>query len=216
MLPTGRSASRWRTGNRAGFWRFESGMEVRSGGRRVGGSARCGVGLGARPADTEDLQLVLAALEAVGAADLAEQGGDAGADELDHPAAAAAGHVVVALAGVQVLVEVAAAGKPHFVRQAGLYEELEIAIHRGAGDRETPAMHRRENGVGVDVPVLCEDLANERPPFGRRAQTAGAQVPEKLFLFACRCHGIETLSQQAETILDGFSPVCQTPSGWPA
>ena len=37
----------------------------------------------------------------------------------------------MALAGVQVLVEIAPAGEPHFVGQAGLHEELEIAVDRG-------------------------------------------------------------------------------------
>ena len=68
-------------------------------------------GLGTGLAEAEDLELAVLAGEAVGAADLAQHGLDGGADELHDAAAAPAGQVVVALADVDVLVQIAVAAQ---------------------------------------------------------------------------------------------------------
>src|SRR4029079_5332722 len=66
---------------------------------------RLGLRRRAPVAEPGDLKRVPRRLEAMGAADLGLEGGDAGADELDHPAAAGADQVVVVLlAAVDVLV----------------------------------------------------------------------------------------------------------------
>src|SRR5688500_3829173 len=135
-------------------------------GRLRSAAARRRLGLGAADADAVDAQRVPARHEAVGAADLGLQGGDPRAHELDHPAAAGADEVVVVLAGVDVLVEVAPAPEPLLARQAAGDQEVEVAVDGGARDGDARSVERREDGVGVDMPVLGEDLVEQGEALG--------------------------------------------------
>src|SRR5262245_64701127 len=89
-------------------------------------------GLRARLAEAGDLQRVAHRHEAVRAADLRLQRRDARAHELDHPAATGAHQMIVLLAGVDVLVEEAAAPQALLAGEAALHQQIQVAVHRGA------------------------------------------------------------------------------------
>lgn len=127
-----------------------------------------------------DLQSVDFGVEAMGAGDLALHGADAGAEELDDPAAVGAQQVVVLLAGVDVLEEEARAAQALLAYEAELGEQLEVAVEGGARDFEPFALDGVEQAVGVDVAVLAVDLAKERHPLGGHPPTAGAQTIAEL------------------------------------
>src|SRR6185295_18546149 len=76
-------------------------------------------------AQAGDLQLVVGGRETVGAADLGLQRGDAGTDELDDAAARGADEVVVLLAGMDVLEELAARAHPLLAHEAGAHQQVE-------------------------------------------------------------------------------------------
>src|SRR5580693_2223148 len=126
-----------------------------------------------------DLKLVDGGQEAVRAADLGLQRRDAGAHELHHPAAAGADQVIVALSAVHVLVEETAAAEPLLAREAARYQQVEVAVHRGARDLEPALPHGGEQAVGVDMTVLRENLVEQCQPLGGDPVAAVAQVPQE-------------------------------------
>lgn len=97
----------------------------------------------------------------MGPADLRLESRDPRADELDHAAAAGADQVIVPLPAVDVLIEEAAAAQALLACQSALDEEVEVAVDRGARDLEPASVHRRQQLLSVDVPVLREDLVEE-------------------------------------------------------
>src|SRR6201996_8115463 len=139
------------------------------------GCIRAGRRLGAAPADAVDLQTVGGGQEAVSAADLRLQGGDARAHELHHPAAGGAHQMVVPLAAVDVLVEEAPAPQTLLARQAAQHQQVQVAVDRGARDLEAAGLDGREQLLGVEVSVLAEHLVEEHQPLGGDALAALAQ-----------------------------------------
>src|SRR5690348_8009805 len=109
--------------------------------------ARGGAGLRrlrAEIAEAGDLERVPRRHEAVGAADLGLERRDPRAHELHHPAAPGAHEVVVLLARMDVLVKESPAPQPLFPGQAALDQEVQVAVHRGAGDLQAPRLHGGE------------------------------------------------------------------------
>ena len=151
--------------------------------------------------------------EAVRAADLGEHRGDAGADELDHPPAAPAREVVVRWPGWTCSNRAVAA------RAGPCAPDPPRPAARGSGRPWrarscAPPAHRCEHLLGVDMAVLCEDLADESASLGRRPQSAGAQETEELVFFSEADHLFETASQLAARILDGSVQFVKPPAGW--
>lgn len=103
------------------------------------------------------------------AADAGLERGDAGADELDHPATLRTDEVIVLLAGVDVLEEVALRGESLLADEAASHQELEVTVDRGARDRRAAGLHRRQDLLGINVAVLAVDLVEEVEPLVRDA-----------------------------------------------
>ena len=99
--------------------------------------------------------------EAVGAADLGLQRGDARAHELHHPAALGAHQVVVALAVVDVLVEEPVAPQAYLAHQAAVHQQVQVAVDGGAGDLLAALLETAQQLLGVDVAVAAEDLVEQ-------------------------------------------------------
>src|SRR4029453_6951357 len=166
-------------------------MPSRSVTRRA--SSMGGFGGGAGPAAAENLEPVPLRLEAVGAADLGPQRHDAPADELDHPPAALAGQVVVLLAGMNVLVERASGTQPLPAHQTAFDEQIQVAIHRGAGNGDAAPAQRVQESSGVEVGVLLEDLLANGPPLGGHPETPLMDKVFEDFEFSRSAHGPEIL-----------------------
>src|SRR6185369_2426670 len=153
----------------------------------MGRSSACGDAgrllLRALIAQAADLQGVARGDEAVRAADLRLEGREAGADELDDPAAAGAHQVIVLLAAVHVLVEEAVALQALLARQAVGHQQVEIAVDRGARDLEPAPLHRRQQLFGVDVAVLRKDLVEQRQPLAGDTLSTLPQELEESLLF---------------------------------
>jgi hypothetical protein len=69
---------------------------------------------------------------------------------------------------------------PHLVapNQAAANHQIEIAIDRGARDRRSTALHGVEQRLGIDVPMLGENLVKElEPPRPSSASPRGGQSP---------------------------------------
>lgn len=141
--------------------------------------------------------MVIAGLEAVGTADLGLHGEDAGTDELDHPAATPADQMVVPLAGVDVLVEVAVAAQAIAPHQAAGDEQIEIAVDGGARDLHSPFLQCHEELLGVQVAVAAEHLFQQRPPLGGHPQALLAEKIEKAATLLIEGHG--ALGYRSET-----------------
>src|SRR5690349_2193142 len=113
MMPTTRAAS---TPSRRVTTRASNmqGSSADPGPGGPGGNRDGNLDASALVAETADLESVAGRHETMGAADLGLERGDAGAHELDHPAAAGADEVIVMLAAVHVLVEETVLPEPLF------------------------------------------------------------------------------------------------------
>src|SRR5436309_8915441 len=183
MIPTTRAAST--PSRRVTMKASNMGRHLPARLSRVGRGGR----LRAAVAQAGDLQRVARRDEAVGAADLPLQRRDPQADELHHPAAAGAHQVVVLLAEVHVLVEETPAAQPLLARQAALHQQVEVTVDGRPGDLQAAGLHRRQQLFGVDVPMLGEDLLEQRQPLAGDPLSPAPQVLEELLFLASVRHG---------------------------
>ncbi len=150
-----------------------------------------GLGLARRDAfgaETEDLKLMVVGREAVGSTDLSLHRRDPGAHELDHPATTATDQVIVLLSSVDVFVEIAPLTEPLLADQAASHQEIQVAVDRGARDPVSLAVQGGQKLLGVDVPVLLEDLIEQREALSGDAVTMGLQVVDEGGTFSLTAH----------------------------
>src|SRR5881409_3137293 len=114
----------------------------------------------ARVADPENLQVVKGGREFLAAADLELALFENRIVKLDHAAAGGADQMVVMRVTADILVVVVVFAEVNAADQAGLHEELEGAIDRGARDLEPLFLHLEQQLVGFEVVMLREDLAD--------------------------------------------------------
>jgi len=126
--------------------------------------------------------------EAVGATDLALQGDDAGAHELDDPSARGADEVVVALPAVHVFIEVVVTTETVLGHQASVDQEIKVAIDGGARDVHPRSQQRGKEIFRVDVTMLGEDLLENRQPLGGEPKAIGLEVLEELGSLSVQRH----------------------------
>lgn len=132
--------------------------------------------------------MMLVGVELVRPADLRLHRYDARADELDHPSAAAADQMVVPLADVDVLVEIAIAPQPVASYQPAGDQQIEIAVDGGARDLDAPPQHRLQELLGIQVPMACEHLLEQGSALGGHPVSVSPEIVEELAPFVIECH----------------------------
>lgn len=147
--------------------------------------------------------MVLVGVELVRPTDLRLHRHDARADELDHPPAVAADQMVVPLAGVDVLVEVAIASQPVASHQPAGDQQIEVAVNGGARDLDAPLPHRLQELLRVQVPVACEDFLEQGSALGGHPVSVPTEIVEELAPFVIECHlrGSKQLRRRLKYVL---------------
>lgn len=135
-----------------------------------------------------DLERVLVGVKPVGSANLALHGANRRADEFSDASTAHTDHVVVALSGMHVLIEIAVAGQALLGHEAVAGQQVEIAIEGGAGDLDPLLLHGVEQGFRVDMVMLGVHLAEEVEPLGGHAVALATQDLEELVELGELCH----------------------------
>jgi hypothetical protein len=114
-------------------------------------------------------------------ADVFLQALDLVAQELDHPAAGIADHVIVVEAIVDMLEEGLARAKPVHLHETGRSQMLERAVERGPAHPLPFAAlaNELEEALRIEVPLTTQDHVEHRLPLPGEAEIVLSQVELK-------------------------------------
>ena len=117
-------------------------------------------------------------------ADLGLERGNAGADELHHPSTLLTHQMVVVLPRVHVFVEQMASPQAVAPSQAAAHQEIEISVDGRAGYLRSPIRERAKDLFRVEMPVLREELLEEKLSLTSHSHALTGQVVLKQLTFS--------------------------------
>ncbi|MEM9290929.1 MAG: hypothetical protein AAGD01_04550 [Acidobacteriota bacterium] len=125
----------------------------------------------------------------MGSANLDLERRNSGADELGDFSTLTAIEVIVALAGVDVLIEKAISSQPLFAHQPSFYQKLQVAVDRSPRNLHLFLLHLGKQGLRIEVTVVCVDGLEEAHPLPGDSMAVSSEVTEELLSFSFhRCH----------------------------